>query len=353
MRFATILVFIIICSSCFKGKAPLSEHTNDIFYVESGQSTLPVYVSGNTKSKVIVIYVHGGPGDPGIFKYSTYEPTSNLRREAPTSEKYATALFHQPNAGFTQGNSTRKPKVPDFVKALDDVCSTLLYRYGSDQRIFILSHSWGGFISCAYLTKDNYQKGIKGWINMSGSHNYNMNDSAVGKKIKEVGARQIAQGRHVDEWKGIIQWIEEHPPNGKSKRSNNINACGVDARALMSDSINGQTKIPIGRVLLGRYQPGAISSWAANLLSSFLIDLNQMALDNEMSSSLQNITIPVLNIYGQYDFIVPSIMGEDIMNNISSQEKELVIMKRSYHNPHLSEPNKTEALIDQFIEKYK
>ena len=72
-----------------------------------------------------------------------------------------------------------------------------------------------------------------------------------------------------------------------------------------------------------------------------------------MSSSLHKITIPVLNIYGKYDFIVPSGMGEDVMANIGSTQKKMVIMEKSDHNPQLSEPIKTHKEISDFIEQFK
>ena len=41
----------------------LSTNVNEIFWVTNNGADMPVRVMGNTASKVIILIVHGGPGD--------------------------------------------------------------------------------------------------------------------------------------------------------------------------------------------------------------------------------------------------------------------------------------------------
>lgn len=347
MRKLLFLIPVIFILSCKKDRLELSENTDEIFFVKTDEQTLPVRVKGNSASKVFVLYIHGGPGDPGIWEHNTEESMQYLQ------PNYAAVFFDQPFAGFAQGNNISNATVETFTTAVHNVVLTLKHRFGDDISLFMLGHSWGGFVSAAYLSTANYQNQFKGWINISGAHNYRLGDSLVGEKIKEVGNRQITFGINEDEWQPMIDWIDANPPNGKSSRSNNINSCGFDAMSLMSDSTNQGFNMKIGKIILGQYQPWAFSAWVTNIIVSQTQDLNQIALDNEMSSSLPKISIPVLNVYGKYDFIVPAGLGQDVMNNVGSSWKKLFIMEKSDHNPQLSEAIETHNEIRDFVEMFK
>jgi pimeloyl-ACP methyl ester carboxylesterase len=338
---------ILFLFSCQKDKIELSKTTDEIFYVKSDEQTLPVRVKGNSESKVFVLYIHGGPGDPGIWEHNTEQSIANIQPH------YAAVFFDQPFAGFSQGNNLSRATVSTFTNSVQNVTLTLKHRFGDDISLFLLGHSWGGFVSAAYLSTDNLQDNFKGWINISGAHNYILGDSLVGEKIKEVGTRQIAIGDDAATWQSMMDWIDANPPNGTSKRSNNINSCGFDAMNLISDSTREGFKMNVGKIILGQYQPWAFTSWISNLITTNLLDLNQLALDNEMTSKLPKITIPVLNIYGKYDFIVPSGLGDDVMDHVGSSWKKMVIMNKSDHNPQLSEPIETHQEIRDFIEMFK
>jgi len=347
MKKVILFLSIVLFLSCQKDKLPLSENTDEIFFVKASKQTLPVRVKGNAASKVFVVYVHGGPGDPGIWEHDTEQSIEFLQ------PNYAAVFFDQPYAGFSQGNPTSDGTVKTFTTAVQNIVLTLKHRFGDDISLFLLGHSWGGFVSAAYLTTDDYQSNFKGWINLDGAHNYLLGDTLVGEKIKEVGTRQIAQNNNKKEWQSMMDWLENNPPNGSSKRSNNINSCGFDAMNLMSDSTNEGFQMNIGKIILGQYQPWAFTAFITNLIVTNTQDFNQLALDNEMSTPLLKVSLPVLNIYGKYDFIVPQGLGEDVMNRVSSSWKKLVIMPKSDHNPQLSEPVATHKEITDFIEMFK
>ncbi len=347
MKKLAILFYLMLIFSCQHDKLSLSGNTDEIFYVKTVGQTLPVRVKGNTASKVFVLYVHGGPGDPGIWEHNTEQSIQFLQ------PSYAAVFFDQPFAGFSQGNDVRAVNLKTFTTALQDIVLTIQHRFGKDLSFFILGHSWGGFVSAAYLSTDSFQHQFKGWINIDGAHNYQLTDTLVGEMIKTVGERQIIRKRNEEKWQPMIEWIENNPPNGTAKRSNDINSCGFDAMSLMKDSTNDGFNINTGKIVLGQYQPWALTAWLTNFIGSNVFQLNQLALDNEMSSSLHSITIPVLNIYGKYDFIVPVGVGEDVMQRVGSVWKKLVVMENSNHNPQLSEPEETHEEIKSFIEQFR
>src|SRR5215831_20899265 len=98
---ANILIAIFLAGSflagCKKTFDGLSANANEIFWVRNNGADMPVRVEGNTLSNVIVLIVHGGPGD-GSLDYADYE-TARLR------EKYGVAFWDQRNAGGAAGNN--------------------------------------------------------------------------------------------------------------------------------------------------------------------------------------------------------------------------------------------------------
>ena len=86
MRFVySILIFIVVLSTsfyagCKKGFDGLSANADDIFWVRNNGADMPVRVEGNTLSKIVVLIVHGGPGD-GSLNYADYQ-TAELDRKS-------------------------------------------------------------------------------------------------------------------------------------------------------------------------------------------------------------------------------------------------------------------------------
>ena len=65
-------------TGCKKEFAGLSANANEIFWVTNNGADMPVRVEGNTASHIIILIVHGGPGD-GSFDYADYK-TARLER---------------------------------------------------------------------------------------------------------------------------------------------------------------------------------------------------------------------------------------------------------------------------------
>jgi pimeloyl-ACP methyl ester carboxylesterase len=68
---------------------------------------------------------------------------------------------------------------------------------------------------------------------------------------------------------------------------------------------------------------------------------------------LYKIKIPSLLLWGQYDFVVPPIVGQDAMANLGSSYKELVLFSRSGHHPLETETDEVENEVIHFIETIK
>src|SRR5437867_5238481 len=93
----SVLFLAFLFTGCKKEFTGLSANANEIFWVTNNGADMPVRVKGNTSSRIIILIIHGGPGD-GSFDYADYK-TARLR------EKYGVAFWDQRNAGGASGNN--------------------------------------------------------------------------------------------------------------------------------------------------------------------------------------------------------------------------------------------------------
>src|SRR5579875_1202194 len=138
MKIVLIIALLVIwLTGCKKEAVQLSTRADDVFWVTNAGADMPVWVKGNTASKIFIFILHGGPGD-GSYSYSGVE-TARLQ------QSYAVAFWDQRDAGASAGNANLgKLSLSQMVNDLENVLKVLKYRYGNDIEVFLYSHSFGG-----------------------------------------------------------------------------------------------------------------------------------------------------------------------------------------------------------------
>ncbi len=69
---------------------------------------------------------------------------------------------------------------------------------------------------------------------------------------------------------------------------------------------------------------------------------------------IRKITLPALIIHGERDTLVPLQEGKDILANLGSKEKEMLIIPRADHNSIMfTDPETYLSAIQKFVEKTK
>jgi pimeloyl-ACP methyl ester carboxylesterase len=334
------MTVILAFSSCKKQIATGAD-TNDVFWVTNNGADMPVWIKGNTASKVIILVVHGGPGD-GAYDYSDYE-TARLR------EKYAVAYWDQRNAGSSAGNNNiSQLNLPQMVNDLEDVVKVLKYRYAAS-KVFLYCHSFGGLLGAAYLVKDSNQAQIKGWIEIDGAHNYPLCNSLSKKMLIDTGTVQINEGKNVSQWHQILDYCESHDPATSFIASSQIELYAHDAEKYM-----GITPPNENITLFSPEDPSALLS---NLYKLYYTPQGDTFIESlqtaNYSDQLSIVKIPSLLLWGQYDFTVPPALGYDAANHLGSAYKKLVFFPHSGHRPMQDDTDAVEDEIIGFIEQFK
>jgi pimeloyl-ACP methyl ester carboxylesterase len=329
MKRALLISIILLSAGCQKEKTGISEFTSEVFYVQNAGASMRVLVQGNTASNTYILVIHGGPGVSSYF-YDTKYISQNL------GEKFAMVYWDQRNAGASQGSSNGGHLHLDQMTVdLYKVIQVLKFRYGQNLSLFLLGHSFGGLIASDFITRPGYQVLIKGLINVDGSHNYPLNDTLTRQKLLSEGHYQISQQKYVDQWQEIINYCDAHTGNFSLEESQQLEKYATEAE----DYIDSIKHINIFKEVLkysitDKYPLTAILS---NLLYSEDSGFNKELAVAQFSYSLNQVTIPVLLLWGKYDFTCPPALGEDFFQRINSAEKRMVISPVSGHNMMLQD----------------
>jgi pimeloyl-ACP methyl ester carboxylesterase len=345
MKLRLILIAVLILTGCQKVEIGFSDHASDTFYVENSGASMRVLVEGNTSSGIFILFVHGGPGT-GAQVYDTEYIKKNLE------DKYAIAFWDQRNSGESQGNNNKNYlTLNQIIDDLKKIVLVIKSRYGQDIDLFLMSHSFGGLVSAGFLTSDNNQNLFKGYINIDGSHNYPLNDTLTREMLLNTAIQEVNGNKHSEEWQEIINYCNSHKGNFSFDQSMELEKYASKAEGYIKEvrKIN-YFSLLADNIISGHY---ALTSMLVNLIVSGNSEINKEIAKKEYSSSLYRITIPVLLLYGKYDFICPARLGDDFYSRISSTEKKIVISPSSGHNFIFQDEALFGNEVVTFIENYR
>lgn len=350
-RFIYILISILFLS-CKKTSIKLGNSVNETFYVTNKNASMPVKVIGNTASKTFMMMIHGGPGGTSIV----YRASKYLVEEVES--KYAVVYWDQRDAGATQGGNTLGyANIETYCEDFRKVIMTLKYRYGNDISIFVNGHSWGGYLTPAFLTRGDNQTLVKGWIQSAGAHNLTLlNEYAKELQIAKADT-EINANRNVATWQQIrSDCISTSLPTdvyGFLK----LNASGTKAMGLTrgeQEGFSGNNNT-INNYLSNNSPIGLITVQALEInpaIRKMFIDVSD---NHPVSGDLSLIKIPTLILYAKYDYICPPRLADDIEAKVQSSYKRKIIFQKSDHSGiFLGAEQKTYwKEVVEFIDRFK
>ena len=121
-RIIVIISIALSVGSCKKEGVGLSANADEIFWLSNAGADMPVWVKGNTASKVMILFLHGGPGD-GSYRYANFQ-TDQLWQQ------YSVAYWDQRDAGAAAGNNNyANLSLDQMIEDLEKLVAVIKYRY--------------------------------------------------------------------------------------------------------------------------------------------------------------------------------------------------------------------------------
>ena len=201
------------------------------------------------------------------------------------------------------------------------------------------------------MTADDNQSMVKGWIFADGSQNYPLNDTLTRQMLITVGNQQISQNKNTSDWEKILSYCNSHTGPFSLDESDQLETYAQDAETYI-DSVPGINLWTILKNNAIKYD-WPLTSLLMNYLYSTEASFNKDLAKTKFTSVLNNVTIPVLILYGKYDFVCPKGLGDDLFNRIGSQYKKFVISPISGHNIMFQDESFFCKEVNAFIDGHK
>jgi pimeloyl-ACP methyl ester carboxylesterase len=326
------LLTIIGIVSCQKENITISPNANDVFMVENQAHAMKVEVKGNTASKVIVLVVHGGPGQ-GTDAYKAMPEFQDI-----LEKKYGVAYWEQRLVDVAQGNSEGDMTLKTYGDDMKAVVLTLKKRYGDDTKVFIMGHSWGGLVTSQFMTDGNNQTLVQGWIFVDAVYDWNQSDKDGVAFVNQMANQQIALRKNVAKWDSIKIKANAFDLTATYSDKNYAVFQGnlFDASLILYEEDYGKPDLPTAtpftwlshiKYYLTTDFYGLYFAQNSDYSERLTID----ARKQKLGLKIPLITKPVLVVTGKKDFFVSPIHAKRFYDLLPLGKKEFKELPKSYH----------------------
>jgi pimeloyl-ACP methyl ester carboxylesterase len=344
MKRIYIILFMaaLILGACEKAEF---QTAGDFVHLSHNGASMPIWVKGNFQSDVIIITVHGGPGDSGMeqhiakgFKY--------------LEDDYLMVYWDQRFSGMTQGERDEKTMHPNqFIEDTEKVVQLIQDKYPG-KKLFMIGHSWGGQLAAGYLGRDGHFNDFKGWIDLDGSLYGDLEAQMMKNYILErLPAKMAEPDVDLEYWQFIIDFYEENPAPGNYSSPEPywyVSALGGDVYDLEKFWEEQET-------------PYIDLIFKSMFAMSFYVDAFYSEKtygrwdDIDYTPEIGNITIPSLMLWGADDGIVPAELADYVYDNLGTDPsmKEVVKIPECGHGPQHEQPETFYQEVSSFVETYK
>jgi len=338
------IFLLIVCSSvftsCYK-ENDIEGQISDEFYLRHEGTDFPIWTRGYDQTETFIIFLHGGPFASGI-REAVNKQFVELEKD------YVMVYYDQRGGGFTHGeNNIEKLNEKQFVEDLDEIVDLIKSKYTNAKNVFLMGHSWGGYLGTAYLASDNNQNKIKGWIGLAGAHNQSLSWEESRLFSIDYATKQITNNSEDKVfWEEQLDILINTPIifDLATLQTINFPAQVIEEKGI--ESVNGDNDIS-GLELLSSPIGYGINQTNLTVVEDIVVNGNQ-------NPRMNQITIPSLLLYGGIDAIVPASMGQNGYDFLGTPEvdKQLVILENRGHDLWRFEPILFFTEVKQFIEKY-
>ncbi|MDX2362042.1 MAG: alpha/beta hydrolase [Crocinitomicaceae bacterium] len=334
-----ILSLTLICNACQKDEFI---NDGDYFHLENNGAKMPVWVKGNFDSDVMLVTLHGGPGDGGIS--NTISPGFQQ-----LEDKYLMVYWDQRAAALTQGHQRETTlDVNQYIDDTDKLVQLLQYKY-PNKKLFLLGHSWGGQLAIGYLGSEDHQSNFRGWIDLNGSIYGDLESQLMKDWIMDSIPTKLADPTADHEyWQYIVDWYDENPnPGNYSEGMPYWYVSALHGDVYDIDRYYEENVIPYGQLIFNSMF--AMTYYVSNTDGDIWAD------DLNFTPEAENITIPSLMLWGENDGIVPAEVADYVYDHLSTPVgmKHVVKIPKCGHGPQNEHPEIFFNEVSNFIETYK
>ncbi len=272
-----------------------------------------ISIKGTNSSNPVLLFLHGGPGNSAMSYAEKF--TNELQKY------FVVVQWDQRESGKTaELNTSSKPLSVSLMEEDAVKMITYLQTRFSQDKIYLMGHSWGGFLGLTVAA--NHPELLKAYL-------------AISPMVHQVESERLS-----------LEWMIT-----KAKEDNNLPA--LKELAMINIPFQNADQLYYHRSWLATFmktKPPSktfVASWGKKWLTLF----NEASQVNFFTFAPQ-IRCPVYFFVGKKDCQTHFKLTEDYYKMLKADKKQLFWFTDSGHNLNLSEPKKLqEIIINEILSK--
>jgi pimeloyl-ACP methyl ester carboxylesterase len=295
-----------------------------------------IIIRGRDTTKPVLLYLHGGPGDPEFPFVRQFNPF--------IEEMFVVCYWEQRGAGLSYSGNI-PPETMTLDQFVDDAAKVTQYlrnKFNRD-KIWLLGHSWGSMLGA--FTINRYPEYYNGFI-------------AIGQVGDQVRAEKISyeyvlcKAKELNERKALRRLESIGPPPYDDPHE-----------AIEKMSIERQYVIRYGgAVKKGNLYAEAIKPIVFCKEYTFCDKINYLRgmsfskrylwdviMKTSLFKSIPSQKIPVYILQGVSDYETSYAIAKEYFDSLNAPVKKFFTFENSAHSPNFEEPEKFELILREIL----
>lgn len=342
--FSYFIIFLMgLMAACQPNVQP-SPQANDYFHVKTADAFLPVWVRGNTSSNKILLYIAGGPGGSGI----DIAKVDYQRWKETLEQDYAIAYYDQRGTGNNQGTfDLSSVTLSQYTSDIQQIVQLLRDQY-KEAEIYLMGHSFGGYLVYHYLHEYGQEELVAGSIALNAPASTDADPERWSYRrsyLQGIAQELVAHPEDSSHWQSALSWLEAYPEIATDEEKRQWNQF-VEVAVVEADRPITISEV-LGVVFFSPYN--YFSAYAYGKLEQVEQQMFQEGYQSRMIEKLDRIDQRILLMTGRFDDIAPPEEMTVILDQLSSTDKELIIIPDAGHDLALDQPALFQTAIQGFV----
>jgi len=300
-----------------------------------------IFIRGTDQNNPVLIFLHGGPGEPAMGMSSSRKLDAELIRH------FTVVHWDQRGAGKSYNNDIPVDSITldRLVEDCNELIDHLRNRF-SARKVFIVAHSSGTLIGIK--TAYRYPEKIHAYVGVAQiindyeheriSYEYVVEEAEKSGNVKDQIAIKAIGPPPYETPKKMFEKAKYIVRYGGMMLNFSLwKMIGIVLPYLTSPEYSLSEGI---RTIRGRGR-----NFTTNALWKEITNIN-------FKIEIDSIKVPIYFFEGKYDMITPTILVEDFYNSLDAEKgKKLVIFENSGHWPMIEEKEKYEELLINVVLK--
>jgi len=297
-----------------------------------------IYVAGTKKENPLLLWLDGGPGGSELGWVRSYL--------GPLHEHFTIVCYDQRGTSASYGAGKKSLLVEDFVQDVLELSDHLLKQYNQD-KLYLLGHSWGGFIGA--LSVQKRPELFHAFIAASPHVNSTENDT-IGYHMILEGAKKRGDLKTVKELEDL------GPPPYETIDEEGVAIGDGDAYyAVLSRLYSYSPKAPSDGYFRSEKMflaPEHSLMSRINLIRGLLQGVKEVypqIRDRSLEVEVKELQCPLYVINGRYDMSCVASITERWFDSVSAPKKQMMYLEDSGHNGVYTEAAKFMQFMEEVV----